>query len=96
MKIVVSYDISDDKRRREVAKILEGHGYRVQYSVFECELDLKQIGKLHRKLRPFVKPKDLDSIRFYPLSTHSASQIQVIGNDMARSLGIIAIVANPE
>ena len=64
MKIVVSYDISDDKRRREVAKIMEGHGYRVQYSVFECELDLKQIAKLQKKLRPFVKIKDMDSISF--------------------------------
>ena len=43
MRTLVSYDISDDKRRRKVCKILEGYGYRVQYSVFECDLDDKKI-----------------------------------------------------
>ena len=33
MRTVVSYDISNDRRRRKVATILEGYGYRVQYSV---------------------------------------------------------------
>jgi CRISPR-associated protein Cas2 len=44
MRVVVSYDISDDKRRRKVAQIMEGYGYRVQYSVFECDLDKKRSG----------------------------------------------------
>lgn len=92
MKIVVSYDISDDKRRREVAKILEGHGYRVQYSVFECDLNKKQLVKLQRRLKPLVKGREMESVRFYPLSAVSAQQIQVMGNDMARTLGVVAIV----
>jgi CRISPR-associated protein Cas2 len=29
---IVSYDIPNDKRRSKVAKILEGHGRRAQYS----------------------------------------------------------------
>ena len=57
MRVVVSYDISDDKRRRMVAKLLEGYGYRVQYSVFECDLSLKQLQKLRRELKPYVKGK---------------------------------------
>jgi CRISPR-associated protein Cas2 len=55
MRIVVSYDISDDKRRRKVAKIMEGYGYRVQYSVFECELEPKKLSQLIRRLSPLVK-----------------------------------------
>ncbi len=92
MKIVVSYDISDDKRRREVAKILEGHGYRVQYSVFECDLTKKQLLKLQRKLKPLVKGQEMESIRFYPLSAVSAGAIQVMGHDLARTLGAVAVV----
>ena len=46
MRIVVSYDVSDDRRRRKVAKIMEGYGYRVQYSVFECDLDADQMRTL--------------------------------------------------
>lgn len=92
MKIVISYDISNDKRRRLMAKLLEGHGYRVQYSVFECDLTTKQLRALQKKLRPLVKAKEMDSVRFYPLFADSAAQIEVIGNDMARTLGIIAVV----
>ncbi|GAB6175578.1 hypothetical protein JCM16814_04690 [Desulfobaculum senezii] len=36
---VVAYDISNDKERLRVSKVLEGFGERVQGSVFECVLD---------------------------------------------------------
>ena len=38
MYVVVSYDITNDRRRLKVMKTLEGFGERVQYSVFECRL----------------------------------------------------------
>ena len=92
MRVVVSYDISDDKRRRKVATLMEGYGYRVQYSVFECDLSRKQLGELKRALRPYVKAREMDNIRFYPLPADAVAMIQVMGNDQARSLGIIAVV----
>lgn len=92
MRVVVSYDISDDKRRRKVAEIMEGYGYRVQYSVFECNLSKKQMAEMKQALRPYVKAREMDSIRFYPLPADAVELIQVMGNDQARSLGIIAVV----
>jgi CRISPR-associated protein Cas2 len=38
----VSYDISDDKRRANVYKILLDYGDRVQFSVFMCELTARE------------------------------------------------------
>lgn len=35
--IVVSYDISDDKKRAKFSKYLTRFGHRIQYSVFEIE-----------------------------------------------------------
>lgn len=35
--IVLSYDISDDKLRRNFSKFLEQFGHRIQYSVFEID-----------------------------------------------------------
>jgi CRISPR-associated protein Cas2 len=92
MKIVICYDISDTKRRNEVAKILEGHGYRVQYSVFECELNKEQLKRLKQRLGPLVKAQEWESIRFYPLYAHSAENVEVIGKDLARELGAIWVV----
>jgi len=37
-RFLISYDISDDDRRRHVAEVLLDHGDRLQYSVFLCEL----------------------------------------------------------
>jgi CRISPR-associated protein Cas2 len=37
MKYVVTYDISNDKRRTKLATLLDKYGIRVNYSVYECE-----------------------------------------------------------
>ncbi len=92
MRIVVSYDISNDKRRRKVVKILEGTGFRMQYSVFECDLDRKQLATLKKRLKPYVEEQTTDSIRFYPLSKWSEERIEVFGNDLTKTMGGILIV----
>ena len=86
MRVIISYDISDTKRRNKIAKILEGHGYRVQYSVFECDLDRKKLAALQKRLKPLVKVSEWESIRIYPLDAASAQKVEVIGKDMARFL----------
>jgi CRISPR-associated protein Cas2 len=92
MRIVVSYDITDDKRRAKVAKIMEGYGYRVQYSVFECDLDDKQLKQLWQRLKPLVSAKEWESVRFYPLYSECAGKVKVLGKDLARFLGHTSIV----
>lgn len=92
MRVVISYDISNDKRRRKVATIMEGYGYRVQFSVFECDLTAQQLKAVQKKLRPCVKKGEGDSIRFYPLPADALEKIQVMGNDLARTLGTVAVV----
>jgi CRISPR-associated protein Cas2 len=77
--LVISYDISNDKRRLKVMKTLQDYGRRVQYSVFECRLESTQLDKLKRRLKPLVREKQ-DSIRFYYLSADDIQRIDVIGN----------------
>ncbi|MEK7264350.1 MAG: CRISPR-associated endonuclease Cas2 [Bacteroidota bacterium] len=38
----VVYDISSDKERARVDKVLKGFGFRIQKSVFECRLTKKE------------------------------------------------------
>ncbi|MEX0269390.1 CRISPR-associated endonuclease Cas2, partial [Leptolyngbyaceae cyanobacterium UHCC 1019] len=38
MHLVISYDISEDKRRTKIHKILKSYGQWMQFSVFECDL----------------------------------------------------------
>jgi CRISPR-associated protein Cas2 len=75
---LVTYDIPDDKRRKKVSDLLEGYGVRVQYSVFECVLTKPQYDELRKRLKKRIKDGE-DSIRFYPLSSHTLSQVEVWG-----------------
>lgn len=76
--VVVSYDISSDRRRLKVMKIMEGFGERVQYSVFECRLTEGQVRELRRRLLRWVNPRE-DSVRFYFLSRADVARIRVLG-----------------
>lgn len=78
MFTLVSYDISDDKRRLKIMKALQDFGKRVQYSVFECNLKPVELERLKNRLMPLVK-KNEDSIRFYFIGADDVSRIQVFG-----------------
>lgn len=75
---VVTYDIPCDKRRRKISNLLEGYGRRVQYSVFECVLAPSKYEELRKRLQKKVNVEE-DSVRFYPLSRHTLSQVDVWG-----------------
>lgn len=88
--VVISYDVRCDKRRRKVAKMLEGHGTRVQYSVFEAWLQRKQIGELRLKLMRLITVED--SIRFYFIGLENISRIIILGNGKVTSDRIFYMV----
>jgi CRISPR-associated protein Cas2 len=39
-RLLVAYDIADPVRLRRVCTVMEGHGERLQYSVFLCDLSI--------------------------------------------------------
>ena len=43
---VIAYDIADDRRRYKIIKIIEKHGVRINYSVYECMLTQSQLDKI--------------------------------------------------
>jgi CRISPR-associated protein Cas2 len=72
MLIIVTYDVSTEtregrKRLRRVAKVCEGHGQRVQKSVFECKVNLMQFEELERRLLAEINEKE-DNLRLYRLT----------------------------
>lgn len=78
MLYVVTYDVVCDRRRRRVAALLEGYGRRVQYSVFECVLEDRQVRELVRRLGERVKREE-DSVRVYPISGQMVGRVVVMG-----------------
>lgn len=81
MLVLVVYDIPNDKRRNRLATFLEGYGRRVQYSVFECFLGLKEMRKLHQQVAKQVD-EAVDNVRFYWISEEALAQVLTIGSGL--------------
>lgn len=78
MFILVVYDISSDKRRTKLHNKLKNYGNPVQYSVFECILEEKEIIAMKAVVERTVKPK-LDHVRYYYMCNACCKRIEVIG-----------------
>ena len=74
---IVCYDIADDKRLRNVYKIMRGFGERLQYSVFMCELSDKERVVLEGKLLDVIN-QDEDQVLFIPLGKRDSRYVQGI------------------
>lgn len=47
---LVCYDVTEDRERNRVVKVVEAYGLRIQFSVFECRLSRSALGELRRQL----------------------------------------------
>jgi CRISPR-associated protein Cas2 len=79
---LLSYDISDGKRRGRIARLLEGNARRVQYSIFETCMAEGELSALVSKTLPFVIPKEGDSLLVYRLCGSCAKQRRAWGSDV--------------
>ena len=83
MLVLISYDInttesSGARRLRTVSKICLDYGQRVQFSVFECEVDPMQWVFLKDKLLKIIDMRK-DSVRFYMLGSNWERKIEHFG-----------------
>lgn len=81
--VLVSYDVSvvsgDGPRRlRRIAKACLDYGQRVQFSVFEIELEPDQWVKLKHRLSNIID-EDTDSLRFYFLGRDWKRRVEHMG-----------------
>jgi len=90
MMILVSYDVSTitgagRKRLRQVSRTCSDYGQRVQFSVFELEVDPAQWTVVRQRLLNLINP-EVDSLRFYHLGSHWQGKIEHIGAKPALDL----------
>jgi len=83
MMVLVSYDVASDetsgaRRLRRVARACQDYGQRVQYSVFEIEVDPAQWTQLRARLLSEIDP-ERDSLRFYFLGSNWKRRIEHVG-----------------
>lgn len=90
MMVLVTYDISMEDpegpgRLRRVAKACLDYGVRVQYSVFECEVDPAQWTFFRDELLGLYD-EEKDSLRFYKLGKNWKNRIEHHGVKPARDI----------
>ena len=64
---LIAYDITDAKRLRKVAKLLENEGLRVQHSVFELKIADRKLKTLVQEIENIIDPKS-DKVFIYKIS----------------------------
>ena len=90
MLVLVTYDVqvSGDgggSRLRRFAKACRDFGQRVQYSVFEIEVDPAQWVRLKARLEAIIDP-EVDSLRYYHLGANWARRVEHVGAKPATDL----------
>lgn len=73
--ILVIYDISENKRRNRMVKLLNSYGFRVQKSAFEALLRPNKYKKLLSQIAKI--PDSCDSVRVY--KTLGQGTVEVFG-----------------
>lgn len=74
---IVCYDIGDDRRRRQVVRILEGYGVRVLESAFECWLDDAGRRAMEARVRAVLAGGDL--LRVAVVNREDLPRVRLLG-----------------
>jgi len=91
MMVLVTYDVNTTppvgrKRLRRVARACQDFGQRVQFSVFEIEVDPAQWVALKARLEGMIDVS-VDSLRYYHLGANWTRRIEHVGAKPAVDLG---------
>jgi len=63
--VLIIYDISDNKKRLKLSRLLLGYGFRIQKSAFEAVITKKKYTELLERLPSYTSSED--SIRVYKI-----------------------------
>ena len=69
MRYLVAYDISDNKVRLKLSRLLSRYGYRIQLSVFYIpHITQAELDSLYLRIKSMVNPRR-DRVYFYPVDS---------------------------
>lgn len=75
---LIAYDIADERRLHQIAKLMEGYGVRVQKSIFESALSPAELKELKWRTLQLLDPVE-DGVKFFKLCERCEQKISVVG-----------------
>lgn len=88
--VVVAYDVVNDHNREKVAGLLGSYGVRVNRSVFECIVTLRQLNLIRKKVVVLLNPQT-DTLVIYPMCVNCRIKREVVGIDYAIAPSVIVV-----
>jgi len=79
---LLAYDIAEPARWRKIHELAQGHGARLQYSVFRCELDQTEFQRLRNRIVEEIHHREdrVMLIDLGPLDGQEAKRITCLGS----------------
>ena len=93
-RFIVTYDICDDARLRQVYKAMRGFGDHIQYSVFRCDLSPRERVEMIAALHPLID-HEVDQVLVIdigPEEGRAANCVEAIGRPYTHPERIAVIV----
>lgn len=78
MLAMIAYDISSNRKRGRLHRLLKEFGLNTQKSVFECDIDEAGLSRLVANVKELVDP-ETDSFRIYRLCAGCQRKVAVSG-----------------
>jgi len=77
MIYMICYDITNHKRLRKTAKVLENYGIRIQKSFFQCEISKDMLNRLIKAILAVIDVSE-DKLYVYPLCNGCLKNVKII------------------
>jgi len=91
MKYLICYDIPEDSVRAKIVRYLEEFAYRMQYSVFNCDLDSKAAAVVWSDLLELVDESDGGTVLMTPLCKACAKNLKLSGKPLEEEKGFLIV-----
>lgn len=77
-RYLTAYDIREPARLRQICKLMEAHGERLQYSVFVCDLTKTELTHLRARAEGIMN-LSVDSVVIIDLGNVDAARFMFVG-----------------
>lgn len=78
MRMLVVFDVSSNRRRRLIGKVLMEFGVRVQRSAFEVEVEPSDLAEMEKRVGALVQ-KGQDRLAVYPVDRSGQRRVRWMG-----------------
>ena len=91
MRYLICYDVPEDDVRGKIVRYLEAFAYRLQYSVFQCELGAHEAEIVWLDLLALVSESKGGTVLMTPLCKTCAKSLRLSGKPLEEEKGFLVV-----